>query len=157
MFIAECKSEKLWKYVNGSAIIPGPDPPSATTTTITEAGTASPTVDTAKIEAWLDNKETYEVGLEQAEKNYFMNVDMAHLATILELSTPKEMFNALDKKYSATNAARLLQLLCDCQAISTQKDVPVMEKCDAQPQRRNPSTKARACFSRKTSDQLPPG
>ena len=26
MFIAECKSKKLWKYSDGSAIIPGPDP-----------------------------------------------------------------------------------------------------------------------------------
>ncbi|MCJ1463114.1 hypothetical protein MMC07_001719, partial [Pseudocyphellaria aurata] len=41
------------------------------------------------------------------------------------------MFHALDKKYSATNAARLRQLLRDCQAISTQKNVPVMEKYEA--------------------------
>ena len=62
MFIAECKSEKLWEYVDGSAVISGPDAPSTTTTTTTEASTASPTVDTAKVEAWLDKKETYEVG-----------------------------------------------------------------------------------------------
>ena len=68
MFIAECKSEKLWKYVNVSAIIPGPDPrylPSTTTTTTTETSSASPTVDIAEVEAWLVKKETYEVGFEQ--------------------------------------------------------------------------------------------
>ena len=134
MFIAECKSEKLWKYVDGSAIIPGPDPrglPLSTTGTTTEGGSESPNVDTAKAEAWLDKKETYEVGFEQAKKKCFMSVDKSHLATILELSSPKEMFEALDKKYSASNAARLRQLLCDCQAVSTQKNVGVMEKYES--------------------------
>ena len=71
------------------------------------------------------------MGFEQAKKKCFIGLDKAHLATILELSTPKEMFNALDKKYSATNAARLRQLLRDCQAISTQKNVPVMKKFES--------------------------
>ena len=57
-----------------------------------------------------------------------MSVDKFHLATILELSTSKEMFEAFDKNYSATNAARLRQLLRDCQAINTKKNVAVMEK-----------------------------
>ncbi len=65
---------------------------------------------------------------QQAKKKFFMSVDKVHLATILELSTPKEMFNAIDKKYLATNAARICQLFCDCQAISKQKNVSVMEK-----------------------------
>ena len=131
MFIAECKSEKLWKYVDGSAIIPGLDPrdfPSTTTTTTTEANNASPNVDTAEVKAWLDRKDVYEVGYEQAKKKCFMSADKFHLATILELSISKEMYEALDKKYSAINAARLRQLLCDCQAISTKKNVAVMEK-----------------------------
>ncbi len=134
MFIAECKSKKLWKYVDGSAIIPGPDPrglPLSTTGTTTEGGSESPNVDTVKAEAWLDKKETYEVGFEQAKKKCFMSVNKSHLATILELSSPKEMFEALDKKYSATNAARLRQLLCDRQAISTQKKITIMEKYEA--------------------------
>ena len=99
MFIAECKSEKLWKYVDGSAIIPGPDPrglPLSTTGTTTEGGSESPNVDTAKAEAWLDKKETYEVGFEQAKKKCFMSGDKSHLVTILELSRPKKMFKALD-------------------------------------------------------------
>ena len=60
-----------------------------------------------------------------------MSVDKSHLATILELSSPKEMFKALDKKYSATNAAYFCQLLRDCQAISTQKNITVIEKYEA--------------------------
>lgn len=32
----------------------------------------------------------------------------------LELSSPKKIFKTLDKKYSATNFARLCQLLYDC-------------------------------------------
>ena len=47
-----------------------------------------------------------------------MIVDKSHLAPILELSSPKEMFKALNKKYFATNTASLRQLLCDCQAIN---------------------------------------
>ena len=131
MFIAECKSKKLWKYVDGSAIIPGPDPRVFSTINTTETRSASPNVDIAEVEAWLDRKEAYEVGSEQAKKKCFMSVDKFHLATILELSTSKEMFEALDKKYSATNAARLRQLLRDCQAISTKKNVAVMEKYEA--------------------------
>ena len=122
MFFAKCKSEKLWKYVDGSAIISGPDPqglPLFTTVTTTEEGNESPNIDTVKAKAWLDKKETYEVEFEQAKKECFMSVDKSHLATILELSSPKKMFKALDKKYSTTNAARLRQLLCNCQAINT--------------------------------------
>ncbi len=68
------------------------------------------------------------MGFEQAKKKCFISVDKAHLATILELFTPKEVFNALDKKYSTTNAARLRQLLRDCQAFSIQQNIPFMEK-----------------------------
>lgn len=39
------------------------------------------------------------MGFEQAKKKHFMSVDKMHLVTILELSDPKDMFNALDKKY----------------------------------------------------------
>lgn len=60
-----------------------------------------------------------------------MSVDKSHLTTILELATPEEMFKALDKNYSATNPARLRQLLCDCKAISTQKNAGVVEKYEA--------------------------
>lgn len=133
-FIAECKSEKLWKYVDGSAILPGPDPrslPSNATTSTTETSNASLTGDISAVETWLDKKETYEVGFEQAKEKCFMSVDKSHLATILELSSPEEMFEALDKKYSATNSARLRQLLRNCQAISTQKNVAVVEKYEA--------------------------
>ena len=67
MFIAECKSEKLWKYVDRSAILPGPDPRplllNATTSTI-ETSSASLTGDISALETWLDKKETYEVGFE---------------------------------------------------------------------------------------------
>ncbi len=76
----------------------------------------------------MREKETYKVGFEQAKKKCFMSVDKTHLATILELSDPKDMSNALDQKYSASNAARFRQLLCDCQAVSTEKNVGVMEK-----------------------------
>ena len=57
-----------------------------------------------------------------------MSVDKTHLATILELFDLKDMFNTLDQKYSALNAARLCQLLRNCQAVSTQKNVKVIEK-----------------------------
>lgn len=76
----------------------------------------------------MGEKETYEVDFEPAKKKYFMSVDKPHLATVLELSNPRDMFDALDRKYSASNAARLRQLLRDCQAISTPKNVGVMEK-----------------------------
>ena len=71
------------------------------------------------------------MGFEQAKKKCFMSVDKSYLATILELSSPKEMFEALDKEYFATHTARLRQLLRDCQAISTQKKVTVIEKYEA--------------------------
>ena len=57
-----------------------------------------------------------------------MSVDKAHRATILDRPTPKEMFNVFDKKYSATNAARLHLFFRECQAIRTQKQVLVIEK-----------------------------
>lgn len=53
-----------------------------------------------------------------------MSVDKTHLATILELSDPGNMFDTLDRKYSASNAARLPRL-------STQKNVGVMEKYES--------------------------
>lgn len=93
MVIAECKSEKLWKYLDGPAINPGPDPrglPSSIT--IVKEGRASPTVDTAMVEAWLDKKEAVEVGFEQAKNKCFMSVNKFHLAKILEPPTVKEMF-----------------------------------------------------------------
>lgn len=53
-------------------------------------------------------EETYEVGFEKAKKKCFMSVDKSHLTTILELSDPKDMFSALDKKYyTATNACKV--------------------------------------------------
>ncbi len=79
----------------------------------------------------MEEKETYEVGFEQAKKKCFLSVEKTLLATILELSDPKDMFDALDQKYSASNAARLRQLLCDCQAVSTQKNVEMMEKYES--------------------------
>lgn len=57
-----------------------------------------------------------------------MSADKFYLATILELSTLKELVEVLNKKYSATNTAHLCQLLRDCQAISTKKIVAVMNK-----------------------------
>ena len=38
------------------------------------------------------------------------------------------MFEALDKKYSAINAAYLYQLLCDCQTISIKTNIVMIEK-----------------------------
>ena len=64
-------------------------------------------VNNTALEAWLEEKETYEVGFEQAKKNCFMSVDKTYLATILELSDLKDMFDALDQKYSISNAAHL--------------------------------------------------
>lgn len=79
---------------------------------------------------WLE-KETYEVRFEQARKTCFITVDKTHLATILELGDHREIFNALDKKYLATNLARLRQLLRDCQSASTQMNVGVTQKHEA--------------------------
>ncbi len=142
MFVAECKSEKLWKYIDGSAILLGPDPRQTTqramtTTSDLTAGTAEMESDSDYLvnktasEVWLGEKEAHEVGFEQAKKKCFISVDKTNLVTILELSDPKDMFNALDQKYSTSNAARLRQLLCDCQAVSTQKNVGVMEKYES--------------------------
>ena len=71
------------------------------------------------------------MGFEQAKKKCFMSVDKSYLATIFDISSQKEMFEALDKKNFATNTARLRQLLRDCQAISTQRNIKVMEKYEA--------------------------
>lgn len=76
------------------------------------------------LESWMGEKETYEIGFEQGKKEYFMSVDKTRFATILELSDPRDMFDTLDQKYSASNAACLRQL----QAVSTQKNVWIMEK-----------------------------
>lgn len=57
-----------------------------------------------------------------------MSVDKSYLITILELSNPKEMFEVHDKKCSTTNSTHLRQLFHDYQAISTQKNVAVVEK-----------------------------
>lgn len=51
ILVAECKSEKLWKDLDGSAMTPDQNPrdlPSTTTTTAGESSTSS-TVDTAKL------------------------------------------------------------------------------------------------------------
>lgn len=47
---------------------------------------------------------------------------------ILKLFISKEMFEALDKKYSVTNIICLYQLFCNYQAISTKKNVTIIEK-----------------------------
>ena len=119
---------------NGSSIIPAPNPRGLSlskTSAITKRGSESSNVDITKAKAWLEKKENYEVGFKQAKKKCFMSVDKSNLATILELSNTKEMFEALDKKYSATKAACPRQLLRNCQAISTQKSVTVMKKYEA--------------------------
>ena len=75
MFVAECKSEKLWKYIDDSAILPGPDPrhtthKAMTTTSNPITGTAESENDSDRLvnkivlEAWLGEKETYKVGFE---------------------------------------------------------------------------------------------
>ena len=72
MFIAECKSKKLWKYVDGSAIIPGPDPrhlPSTTTTTTTEINSASPNVDTAESKHGWTGRRLTRWGLNRPKRN----------------------------------------------------------------------------------------
>ena len=139
MFVAECKSEKLWKYINGSAISLGPDPQHTThratmtisnpTTGIEESKSNSDgLINKIALEEWLGEKEIYEFGFEQTKKKCFINEEKTHLATILELSDPRNMFDIFDQKYSASNVARLCQLFCNCQAVSTQKNVRVMEK-----------------------------
>ena len=57
-----------------------------------------------------------------------MNVDKTHLATILKFSDSKDLFDTLDPKYSTSNASRLHQLFHNCQAVSTQKSLGVIEK-----------------------------
>ncbi len=96
---------------------PGSIRPSADANT-TERSSTIATIDNTKVEVWLDKKETYEVRFKEVKEICFMSIDKAHIATILELSTPKKMFNALDHNYSARIAACLRQLLHDCQATS---------------------------------------
>ncbi|MCJ1467882.1 hypothetical protein MMC07_006507 [Pseudocyphellaria aurata] len=63
MFIAECKSEKLWKYIDGSAIIPDKDPrdvpPSSANTG--EGDLAAVVFDKVVIETWSEKKGTYQL------------------------------------------------------------------------------------------------
>ena len=75
MFVAECMSEKLCKCIDGSAILPGPDPRQtihrATTTT---SDTTTGAVETKShsdrlikktaLEVWLGEKNTCKVGFE---------------------------------------------------------------------------------------------
>lgn len=79
----------------------------------------------------IKKKEVYEMGFEQAKKKYYMSVNKSHLTTILELATPEKMFEAFNKKYSATNSTCFCQLFCNCQVISTQKNVVVLRKYEA--------------------------
>lgn len=111
IFITKCKSDKLWKYINGLAIIPGPDSQYFSTIATIETKSTSFFVNISEVEEWLDKKEVYELGFKQAKNKYFISVDKSHLVTILELSISKKMFQALNKKYSATNPACLHQLL----------------------------------------------
>ncbi|MCJ1462020.1 hypothetical protein MMC07_000620 [Pseudocyphellaria aurata] len=60
MFVAECKSEKLWKYIDGSAIVPDKDPWNVPSPPVTEEGNSRPAVEKAAVEAWLEAKEIYE-------------------------------------------------------------------------------------------------
>lgn len=134
MFIAKYKSEKLWKYVDRLVTLFDPDLRCLslnTTASTTKTSSVSLTMDISAIEIQLDKKEAYEVGFEQTKKKCFMSINKSHLATILELSSPKEIFEALDKKYSATNSICLHQLFRNCPAISTQKNVVVVEKYKA--------------------------
>lgn len=117
-----------------SAILPGLDPRSLPLNAIaftTKTIIASLNVDISAVETSLDKKKTYEIGFEQAKKKCFISVDKSHIAIILELSSPEKIFEAFDKKYSATNTACLRQLLRDYQAIRTQKNVAVVEKYKA--------------------------
>lgn len=114
MFIAKYKSKKIWKYVNRLVIILDLDPWDFSTTAIIKTKTASFFVDITEVEKWLDKKKVYEVGFKQAIKKCFMSIDKSYLATIFELSILEKMFKVLNKKYSATNAARLYQLFCNC-------------------------------------------
>lgn len=63
----------------------------------------------------MGKKETDEIGFEQEKKKYIISVDKIRFATIFELSNPRDMFDALDQKYFASNAVYLRQF----QAIST--------------------------------------
>lgn len=62
--IAERKSEKLWKYMNGSAIILSPNPYNLSTTATTETKNASLFIDISEVGEWLDKKEAYNIGFE---------------------------------------------------------------------------------------------
>ncbi len=76
--------------MDGSAIIPRPDPrDNPADATKGEGSSEIKMIDSAKVEEWLDKKETFEVGFEQAKKKCFMSIDKANQAAILELSTEK--------------------------------------------------------------------
>lgn len=124
MFIIKCKSKKLWKYVNRSAIIPDLNSwyfLSTTITTITKINSASLKIDIIKIKVWLDKKKAYKMGFEHAKKKYFISINKFYLAIILELSTLKKVFKALNKKYFTINTTCLHQF-------HTKKIVVVIKK-----------------------------
>ncbi len=52
MFVAECKSEKRWKYIDGSAIWSAPDPQQTTNREMTTTSDAN--AGTAETESELD-------------------------------------------------------------------------------------------------------
>lgn len=139
MFMAKCKSEKLQKYIDGLAILLVLNPQQTTFTALTTFFKATTgTVETPNIldklikkeiiEAWLEEKETYEIGFKQANKKIFIDVDQIHLTTILKLSDSKDMFHILDQKYST-----LMPLIFgSCSAIAKplayKKNIDIMEK-----------------------------
>ncbi len=88
-------------------------------------------MDISAVEIWLDKKETYQVRFKQAKKKCFISIDKFHLVTILKLSSPGKMFKTLDKKYFATNSTCLCQLFRNCQTISIQKNIVIVEKYEA--------------------------
>lgn len=57
-----------------------------------------------------------------------MSVDKIHLATIFEFFNLKNMFDAFNQKYFASNTARFHQLLYNCKTIGIQKNIEVMKK-----------------------------
>lgn len=57
-----------------------------------------------------------------------MNIDKSYLTTILELSCPEKIFKAHNKNFFVTSSAYLDQLFCNCESISTQKNIAVVEK-----------------------------
>lgn len=138
-FRVECKFKKLWKYIDGSIILPGLDYQQTTQKAITTifdltariAKTESNSnclVNKTALEVLLKKKKIYEVGLKQDKKRCFMSVDKIHQVIVFELSDLKDMVYTLDQKYSASNITRLCQLLLDCQTVNMQKNIEVIEK-----------------------------